>query len=114
MLTCRYQWLAKKGRNEEARRILVKYHANGKEDDPLVEYEWREIQEALREEEINSQTKYTDFLRGSGNRRRLLILMVVSVGTNWVGMVSSRIISAQFYASWASHPRQFNCRLLSE
>lgn len=70
---------------QQARDILVKYHANGKQDDELVEYEYREIIEALSEEEANSQTKYTDYLKGSGNRRRLLIIVVVSLGTNWVG-----------------------------
>ncbi len=79
------RWLAKNGRTQEARSILTKYHANGKEDDPLVEYEFREIIEALQEEEAHSQTKYTDYIRGSGNRRRLLIIVVVSLGMNWVG-----------------------------
>jgi Sugar (and other) transporter len=75
----------KNGKLEQARKILVKYHANGKEDDPLVEYEWQEIQEALREEEVNAQTRYVDYFKGAANRHRLLILLVVSVGTNWVG-----------------------------
>jgi len=79
------QWLVKKGKEKEARDILVKYHANGKEDDELVEYEFQEIVVALSEEEANSQTKYTDYLKGPGNRRRLLIIIVVSLGTNWVG-----------------------------
>lgn len=79
------RWLAKKGRIHEARQILVKYHANGKEDDPLVEYEFREILAALEEESANNETRYTDYLRGPGNRHRLMILLVVAVGTNWVG-----------------------------
>lgn len=73
------------GKQDEARRILVKYHANGKEDDELVEYEFREILEALKEEEICSQTKYTDLLKGRGNLHRLWINIIVAVGTNWVG-----------------------------
>lgn len=73
------------GKEQEARSVLAKYHANGKEDDPLVEYEFREILEALKAEEANNQTKYSDYLRGSGNRLRLLIIIVVSLGTNWVG-----------------------------
>jgi hypothetical protein len=84
MLTSR-QWLAKKGRMEQARAILVKYHANGKDDDELVEHEHQEIILALQEEEANAQTKYSDYLKTRGNRHRLLILIVVAVGTNWVG-----------------------------
>lgn len=63
----------------------MKYHANGKDDDPLVEYEYHEILEALREEDVTNTARYSDFLKGSGNRLRLLIIMVVSLGTNWVG-----------------------------
>lgn len=32
------RWLLSKGRYEEARAVLVKLHANGKEDDELVEW----------------------------------------------------------------------------
>lgn len=74
------RWLVKKGKLEQARAILVKHHANGKVDDELVEYEWQEIQEALREEELNDQTRYIDYFKGAANRHRLLILLVVSVG----------------------------------
>lgn len=80
-----FQWLAKHGKVEEARKVLVKYHANGKEDDELVIYEYREILEALEDEDRNHQTKYTDLVKGPGNRHRLFINIVVSVGTNWVG-----------------------------
>ena len=51
----------------------------------MVQYEFHEILEALQEEEANSQTKYTDYLKGPSNRCRLLIVTVVSLGTNWVG-----------------------------
>ncbi|VUC29172.1 unnamed protein product [Clonostachys rosea] len=79
------RWLEKNGRSADALRVLAKYHANGDENDALVIYEHREIKEALAVEELNSQTKYTDYLKGSGNRHRLLILVIVSLGTNWVG-----------------------------
>ncbi|CAG9997175.1 unnamed protein product [Clonostachys byssicola] len=79
------RWLEKNGRSEDALRVLAKYHANGDANDALVLYEHREIKEALAVEELNSQTKYTDYLKGNGNRHRLLILVIVSLGTNWVG-----------------------------
>lgn len=75
----------KKGRLANARTILIKYHANGKEDDELVEYEFREIVEALKLEDLNKQTAYLDFFRTPGNRHRLLILIVLGASLNWVG-----------------------------
>ncbi|KAJ3962732.1 hypothetical protein N0V92_000524 [Colletotrichum tropicale] len=79
------RWLVKNGRLANARKILIKYHANGKEDDELVEYEFREIVEALKLEDLNKQTTYLDFFRTPGNRHRLLILIVLGASLNWVG-----------------------------
>ena len=36
------------GRNEEAKKILAKYHGNGDENAPLVKLEWKEYKEAVR------------------------------------------------------------------
>jgi MFS family permease len=53
------RWLVSKGRLEEARAILVTWHANGVEDCPLVDYEMNEIQEHLRGE-ANSSMGWAD------------------------------------------------------
>lgn len=63
----------------------MKYHANGKDDDALVEYEYRQICEAIKEENNLPQTRYLDLLRTPGNRHRLLILLTVGLSLNWVG-----------------------------
>lgn len=65
--------------------MLSKHHANGFVDDPLVQWELAEIQMALEEEDANHQTSYLDFFRTPGNRRRLIVLLSLSIGTNWVG-----------------------------
>jgi len=52
------RWLASKGRVEQARAILVKHHANGKEDDELVEYEFREIVSTLEQESLKNKSRY--------------------------------------------------------
>ena len=70
------KWLVKRGRKEEARRVLVKYHANGYEYDALVAREFREICIAIEEEKNTKQISYLDFFRTPGNRHRLWILIV--------------------------------------
>ena len=65
--------------------MLIKHHANGAADDPLVEYEYREITSAIEAEELVPKTKYIDFLRSPGNRRRLFAVVTLAFGTNWVG-----------------------------
>lgn len=44
------RWLVSKGRIQEARSIFVKYHANGDESSPLVDFEMEEIHQNLRYE----------------------------------------------------------------
>ncbi|KAF9875365.1 hexose transporter protein [Colletotrichum karsti] len=78
-------WLVKEGRSTQARAVLVKYHANGKEDDELVDYEFREIVDAMKLEDLNKQTTYLAFFETPGNRHRLMILIVVGASLNWVG-----------------------------
>ncbi|KAK3677010.1 hypothetical protein LTR78_003215 [Recurvomyces mirabilis] len=79
------RWLIAHGKTEKALHILAKYHANGDREDELVQYEYREICHAILLEEESKQTKYTDFFKTSGNRRRLLVLLTMATGTNWIG-----------------------------
>ena len=79
------QWLISKGRVDEASRVLCKYHANGAADDALVQWELAEIQATLEYEDSHHYKSYLDFLRSSGNRRRLCVLLSLCIGQNWVG-----------------------------
>ena len=85
------RWLASKGRMEEARAFLVKYHAGGDDKSPLVEYELEEIRATIaQEQELKATTSYADMLRGKGNRHRTLISVTIGVFAQWngVGIVS--------------------------
>jgi hypothetical protein len=37
-----------RGRNEEALKILAKYHANGNAEDPFVQFEFAEMQATIK------------------------------------------------------------------
>jgi uncharacterized membrane protein YwzB len=81
------RYLASKGRVEEARSVLRKYHCGDDEDKAgaLLEFELAEIQytvEADRNREANS---WLDFIRTSANRRRLLIVLFIPVMTQFSG-----------------------------
>lgn len=69
---------------EEAKAVLAKYHANGDFDDQLVCLEYQQILEGITAESLNSQTSYSDFLKKQ-NRHRLFLIIVIAIGTNWVG-----------------------------
>lgn len=79
------RWLIDHDRSEEALNVLAKEHANGDINDELVQYEYNEIRRALQFEKENNNAKYGDFLKTPGNRRRLLVLVTMGTGSNWVG-----------------------------
>ncbi|KIW05920.1 uncharacterized protein PV09_03113 [Verruconis gallopava] len=73
------RWLVSKHRDEEALAFLAKYHAEGNMDDPMIQFEYKEIQDALEYEKAVDRGSwignYLDFLRSPGNRKRLFILV---------------------------------------
>jgi hypothetical protein len=79
------RWQIHKGKTEAGMATLVKWHANGDQDDELVKHEYKEICYALELEAENKSTRYMDFLKTPGNRRRLLVLVTMATGTNWIG-----------------------------
>ena len=70
------RWLASKDRYTEARAVIVKHHANGKEDDPLAEWEYGEICATMRQEQAMAKSRYIDFFKTSGNRKRLWVTVL--------------------------------------
>ncbi|KAJ5721735.1 sugar transporter [Penicillium malachiteum] len=54
-------------------------------NDPLVQYEFHKIEIALGIEQLSGEVSFMDFTKTKANRHRLLILVFVDVGTNWVG-----------------------------
>lgn len=81
------RWLVTKGRVEEARRILIKYHGNGIETD-LVKVEMQEILASVEadatELKFNKEGLRTIFAT-RGNLHRLWISFVTAVGSQCVG-----------------------------
>ncbi|KAK9452798.1 general substrate transporter [Dipodascopsis uninucleata] len=70
------RYLIFKDRLEEARNILVKYHAEGDAEDPLVDFEFNEIFGAIQHEKTMKNVSYLVFFK-KNNRLRLFISMMV-------------------------------------
>jgi MFS family permease len=83
------RFLVSKGRDDEAREFLAKYHGNGDANDPLVVFEFEEIKEALEAERIAKAEKWRTILRGRANRHRLGLAALM---TNLCWMSGSSII----------------------
>ncbi|KAJ5625989.1 hypothetical protein N7510_002298 [Penicillium lagena] len=71
------RYLVQKDRHEEARKVLVKYHAGGDEESPLVDYEMKEIILHIQAAKSGSKTGYREFLSTRGNMHRLFIIIAV-------------------------------------
>ncbi|KIJ60061.1 hypothetical protein HYDPIDRAFT_161558 [Hydnomerulius pinastri MD-312] len=80
------RWLVSKGREAQALRILAYYHANGNEKDPLVEYEFEEIREAIKfDREVSANVGWTSLFKTPGNRRRMRIITALAFFSQWSG-----------------------------
>lgn len=74
------RWLVSRGRRAEALHTLAYYHADGNEEDPLVQYEYEEIKAAIAvERATNSHLGWMSFTKTKGNRRRLRIIVALAV-----------------------------------
>ncbi|KZS92517.1 general substrate transporter [Sistotremastrum niveocremeum HHB9708] len=81
------RWLISRGRIDEARRILAKYHANGSDVlDPLVAFEVAQIQQALRiERDLAKSISYLSLFSTPGNRKRMRIVIAIALFSQWSG-----------------------------
>ena len=101
------RWLISKGKPEQARKVLARCHANGDEDDPLVNLEFDEITAAVEIDAEASRKSYLDLFRTGANRRRIMVAWIVGIGTNWVGngiiSVSHAYLDITYTGSTTSH-----------
>ncbi|OZJ03972.1 hypothetical protein BZG36_03256 [Bifiguratus adelaidae] len=73
------RYLIYKGRLDEARRVIVKYHAGGDDNAPIVDFEMEEISAALEAEKLQGTSSYLDFFKTKGNRQRLFLVCFVPI-----------------------------------
>ncbi|WKT43893.1 Sugar/inositol transporter [Fusarium oxysporum f. sp. vasinfectum] len=73
------RWLISKGREEEARKILVKYHGNGDDNDDFVRWEFTEIVNTIRLERESSDNGWAELWRTPGNRKRCGLIIATAI-----------------------------------
>ncbi|KAG8997888.1 hypothetical protein FRB94_007391 [Tulasnella sp. JGI-2019a] len=80
------RWLINKGRDADALRTLAYYHANGNDQDPLVQFEYNEIKEAIAlDRAAAEQVSWGDLFKTPGNRRRMRIIIALAFFSQWSG-----------------------------
>jgi hypothetical protein len=78
------RWLIANGRADQARAVLIKWHANGNEDDELVNLQYQQM-EAIIREEVENQAGWKSLFKSPGNRRRVFILVCLGCFSQWSG-----------------------------
>jgi len=79
------RYLVSKDRDEEARQVLVKYHAEGDASSLLVQAEVVQIRETIRTEMEASKQSWMDLMKTYGMRRRVLVTLFIGLFTQLSG-----------------------------
>ncbi|KAF9498653.1 general substrate transporter [Pleurotus eryngii] len=80
------RWLISQGRNDEARRILAKYHGNGDPNAPLVKLEWREFEEAIKLDASDKRWwDYKELVNTPNARYRTFMMLLMGFFGQWSG-----------------------------
>lgn len=79
------RWLINNGKTEQALDIIAKWHCDGNRNDPLVEFEYAEMQEMIRSERESKETTYASLFKTKGNRRRMRIVIAIAFFSQWSG-----------------------------
>ncbi|KAK4214672.1 hexose transporter protein [Rhypophila decipiens] len=79
------RWLISKGNHAKAKTILAYAHAEGNEQDELVEVEFHEIQQTIALEQEYEKSAWSELWATKGNRHRLIILVSIGFFSQWSG-----------------------------
>ncbi|CAI7567061.1 unnamed protein product [Penicillium glandicola] len=79
------RWLISKGKFEQAKKILAYVHAQGDENDALVNVEFDEIQQTIALEKEIEGNNWSELWSTAGNRHRSIILISIGFFSQWSG-----------------------------
>ncbi|KAJ6526595.1 general substrate transporter [Mycena vulgaris] len=79
------RWLVSKGRADEARAILVKYHAEGDARSAFVKAEYANIERTLGEETQTAGRGWSVLFATPGMRKRVVLAVFIGMAVPWSG-----------------------------
>ncbi|TFK38070.1 hexose transporter [Crucibulum laeve] len=80
------RWLVSKGRDAQALKTLAYYHADGNDQDPLVQYEYNEIKAAIDfDRTVAANVGWKSLFTTTGNLKRLRIIVALAFFSQWSG-----------------------------
>jgi len=90
------RWLVSRGKDEQAFKILAKYHANGDEQDEFVRHEFAELKASIANDS-SGKGRWAQLFNTKSARKRTAISMACGVFSQWSGtsLTGMSIILAQ-------------------
>lgn len=79
------RFLMYKGKPEAALKVLADCHANGDQQDEVIQLQLQEIQETIRLEKEFESNSWLELIRTKGNRHRMIILISAGFFSQWSG-----------------------------
>jgi len=80
------RFLVNKGKEAQALKTLAYYHADGNDQDPLVQYEFEEIKAAIEfDRTVVSNVGWRSLFSTPGNRKRMRIIIALAFFSQWSG-----------------------------
>ncbi|CAO2653948.1 Nn.00g106810.m01.CDS01 [Neocucurbitaria sp. VM-36] len=79
------RWLVTNRKEEQAKAIMVTFHANGRVDDQLVLHELSKMCASAELENQSRDIGWLALCTTPGNRKRLMLSVAIGVATQWVG-----------------------------
>ncbi|OCF45339.1 glucose transporter [Kwoniella heveanensis CBS 569] len=92
------RWLMIKGREADALRALARLHAQGNENDPLVQGEFAVMKEKVEEEALQSQSWSALFVDKT-NARKVLYGIILQFSVQMTGVSAIQYYAASVYKS---------------
>ncbi|KAJ5644257.1 uncharacterized protein N7484_006764 [Penicillium longicatenatum] len=79
------RWLIANGQSLKAKDILIKYHAEGDENDELMQLEFLEMKQVIEADVVANEISWRSLISNKGNRRRMLLMVMLGVFSQWSG-----------------------------
>lgn len=79
------RWLVSRGRVDEARAVMIKYHSTDGKTNPLIELQLREFQEMIEVRKMEPVWDYSRLVNTANARWRLLALALMCLNSQLAG-----------------------------
>ncbi|KAI8806249.1 general substrate transporter [Cladochytrium replicatum] len=79
------RWLVSKGKIDQAKAFLIKYHANNNPDAEIVAIELREITESIEDEKAQNASSFSALFATRAARYRMFLMLCVAFFSQYAG-----------------------------